>query len=408
MASQFEPNRGEFLEPLAYQRAIRDYLKSDEPEVWQWFASNRVRDKQAEAVRFELLKSTYRVDPAESPDLYQAAGEVARQLSLDVPITIYQAQNPEGLNASLAFVPGQAHIVLHGSIVEKLSAPQLQALLAHELAHLFLWQDDDGEFLIADQILAALTHDERAEPVHFNSARLFRLYNEIYCDRAALHVTGDLSPVVSMLVKIETGLVEVSADSYLRQAEEIFSKGPASTRELTHPEAFIRARALRLWSEDADDAVEQIQQMIEGGLSLDELDLLGQQRVASLTRQLLDALLHPAWFHTDLVRAHARSFFDDYQFPADAAEPRSLPAQLHPVDPWLRDYFCFVLLDFATVDRSLEELPLAAALTLGEQLGVKDRLAEIAIRELRLRKRQFEKLDSEKATLLAAAKEESA
>ena len=50
------------LKPLPYHEAMRDYLKEEETDVWHWYASNKVRDEQAEAVRFELLKSTYRVE----------------------------------------------------------------------------------------------------------------------------------------------------------------------------------------------------------------------------------------------------------------------------------------------------------------------------------------------------------
>ena len=53
-----------------------------------------------------------------------------------------------------------------------------------------------------------------------------------------------------MLVKISTELEEVSAESYIRQAEEIFSKGPTKAAELTHPEPFIRARAVKLYADE--------------------------------------------------------------------------------------------------------------------------------------------------------------
>jgi hypothetical protein len=60
-------------------------------------------------------------------------------------------------------------------------------------------------------------------------------------------------------------------------------------------------------------------------------------------------------------------------------------------------------LDFVTADRDLEELPLAAALALSEKLGLRDRFAEIAQRELRLRKKQVEKIDEDKERLLKSA-----
>ena len=149
--------------------------------------------------------------------------------------------------------------------------------MAHELAHYLLWHGWGGELLIADQILAALTHDSQAETTHFTSARLFQLYGEIFCDRGALTVVGDPLVVVSMLVKVETGIDDIDPESYLRQAEEIFCRGRTKTAGLTHPEAFIRARAVNLWHASDEQAASKIADMIEGPPALDELDLLGQQ-----------------------------------------------------------------------------------------------------------------------------------
>jgi hypothetical protein len=83
-------------------------------------------------------------------------------------------------------------------------------------------------------------------------------------------------------------------------------------------------------------------------------------------------------------------------------EDPALADDLRTADAAMQDYYCFVLLDFVTADRDLEELPLAAALGLSEKLGLRDRFAEIAQRELRLRKKQLEKIDDDKQRLLAA------
>jgi hypothetical protein len=393
------------LKPLAYHEAIRGYLKAEEPEVWNWYASHKVRDEQAETVRFNLLKSTYRLDPESQSEVYAAAQAVAGKLGLDLPVTLYQAQNPQGLNASLAYVPGEAHVVLHGPVATKLAEAEFQALLGHELGHMLLWRCWDGEFQVVEQILAALTHDAAAQPPHFASARLFGLYNEIFCDRGSLLVVADPLVVVSMLLKVHTQLEVVSPESYVRQAEEIFSRGPARAAELTHPEAFIRARAVKLWAEGDPQAGAKIQAMIEGPPALGALDLLGQKKVAGLSRRLLDAMLSRKWMQSERALAHARLFFDDYVAPDTVAEDASLAGDIAGDDQAMRDYYCYVLLDFVTVDRDLEELPLAAALLLSQQLGLKDRFAEIAQRELRLRKKQFEKIDEQKEELLAGAKE---
>ena len=80
-----------------------------------------------------MLKSTYRVDRESQSPLYDAAAIVAQKLGIDAAVTIYQAQNPLGLNASLAYIPGEVHLILHGPLAEKLSPLEIQALFGHEL-----------------------------------------------------------------------------------------------------------------------------------------------------------------------------------------------------------------------------------------------------------------------------------
>src|SRR5262245_56249716 len=89
------------LEPLPYQLELRDYLKSRERELWDWFASARAQADYTENLRMELLKSTYRLDADAHPDLCRAVAEAKAALSLDIPVTVYQAQNSLAPNAAL-------------------------------------------------------------------------------------------------------------------------------------------------------------------------------------------------------------------------------------------------------------------------------------------------------------------
>lgn len=391
------------LELLPYQRRIVDFLKRHDPDVWQWFASSRLRSGQSDELRFDLLKSTYRIDRDSQPALYEAADRVAGVLGVAAPITIYQAQDPAGLNASLVYLPDEVHVVLHGPLTTQLSPVELTGLLGHELTHYVLWQRDAGELLVAAEMLAALTNDSRAHPAHFASWRLLRLYNEIVCDRGAWLVTQDMRAVVSMLVKVQTGVQEINPDSYLRQADEIFARGHAKTEGLTHPEAFIRARAIKLWSEDDPEASAAIARMIEAGTELNELDLLGQEAVAGWTRRIIDLLLSHKWFQTDPVLAHARLYFEDYTPPTDTLDDANLARDARLETKSARDYVAFVLLDFVSADRDLDEPSLAAALQVAEVLGAKERFMELARQELRLRKNQLEKVDDRKGALLQEA-----
>jgi hypothetical protein len=386
-----------------YHVAIVEFLKRTDPKVWNWFAQSTADPKATEEVRFELLKSTYRIDRDAQPELYRTAADVAKGLGVDSPITIYQAQNPQGLNASLAFVPDEVHLILHGPIVERLTPGELRALFGHEIAHHLLWHGGNCELFIADEMLRAMTNDQQAHPAHLASLRLTRLYNEIFCDRGALLATDDLSTAISMQLKIETGLQEVSPDAYLRQAEEIFERGKSSTTGLTHPEGFIRARALKLWHEGNVEADKMIAEMIEGAPGIDELDLLAQERVAGATRRVIDVHLSRKWMQTDAVLSQARLYFDDYAAPVELLVDRELASHVRVEPSSMRDYFCFVLLDFVSADRDLDEASLAAALQIAEQLAIKPRFQELARQELRLRKQQIEKIDEQKDTIILAA-----
>jgi hypothetical protein len=359
-------------------------------------------EKHNEDVRLDLLKSTYRIERDANAALYGAFEEVAAVLGMEVPATFYQAPGGGGLNASLAYMPGEAHLVLTGSVVATLTPAELRCVLGHELMH-FALLDHWRDYLVAAQILAAMTNDAQVQPAHLAGARLWRLYTEVYCDRGACRATGDLAAAITALVKIETGTTDVVAESYLRQTDEIFAKGHPRTEGVTHPETFIRARALKLWMDHPDTATEDIARVIEGPLALEELDLLGQAKVAALTRRFMEAFLRRTWLQTEPVLAHTRLFFEDFK-PA-ASEDEALAGELAKSDEKLRDYFCYVLLDFAVADRELEEAPLAAAVLFSNDMGLGERFRQLAMKELNLRKKQMETLAADAATIVAKAQE---
>ncbi len=387
------------LEPLSYHVELRDYLKSEEKELWNWFASAKAKADYTENLRMELLKSTYRLDAESHPGLYRSVEEARQRLGLTIPVTLYQAQHSPQLNAALLHTPQEAHVVFSGSVLTLLTAEELKSVIGHELAHYHLWEREDGEFHIADRLLQTVAHDARASGTHEQTARRYQLYTEIFADRGSLKVTSDLNPVIAGLVKIETGLSQVSATSYLKQADEVFANGNAATEGVSHPEAFIRARALALWQAEGEKAAEPIAKMIEGSTTLEDLDLPGQKRMAAATRRLIECLLRPKWFQTPTVLGHARLYFHDFQ---PGAGPVVLaPNELKIADNGLREYFCYVLLDFAKADPELEEMPLAAALDLSRQLELDAQFEKLAARELRMKVRDVRRLKEQAPEMLA-------
>ena len=374
-----------------------------EPDLWNWFASAQAKAEFTEHLRLHLLKSTYRLDPESHPELYQLTEAAKSSLHLDIPVTLYQAQGDTSLNAVLYFIPGEGHIVFSGSILTLLSPQELQAIIGHELAHYLLWQYEDGTFHIADRLLTSTSKDSSASECHVQTARLFQLYTEIFADRGALCVTNDLDPVVASLVKVETNLNQVSAASYLKQAEEIFSKENVTTKAFSHPETFIRARALALWHEQGEESANAISQMIEGTICMDDLDLLGQNQLSQKTRLLLEYLIQPSWFQTPGVLGHAKMFFPDFE-PAKTRDVAVLK-DLKFTDPKLREYLCYILLDFVTADPDLEDMPLAAALELAQHLECDAELEKILVKELQMKVRNIRKIKGLASVMLTKAEE---
>jgi predicted SprT family Zn-dependent metalloprotease len=389
--------------PLPYHRALAQHLQAEEPALWQWFSGAPKRNREAEAVRLDLLKSTYRLEPASQPVPHALVAELRQRMNINAPVTLYQAQTASGMNASLAYLPGEAHVILAGPVLSVLAETELRAMLAHELAHFLFFEDWRGEYFITSQLIRALSHDVGAAPCFCESERLFSLWTEIYADRWACHASNDLTSAVSTLVKVNTGLSEVSADSYLRQADEIFSKGDVHANDITHPELFIRARALKFWFEQGEQAQTEIARMIEGPWHLERLDLLGQKKAAAMTRQFLKLLLAPGWFHTDATMAHVRRFFPDFVPGTAPADETELKAALQDADASVREYFAYLLLDFSTADRDLGDVALSAALVQARRFAIDQPFLSLLQKELALGKKVLARIDKQAQDILDQA-----
>ena len=84
---------------------------------------------------------------------------------------------------------------------------------------------------------------------------------------------------------------------------------------------------------------------------------------------------------------------------------KQLKSSLNELDKNIQDYFCYILLDFAVVDQSLEEAPLVACLVLSENLGIQTRFAELAKKELKITKKKLDSLKGSAGDLLSKLNE---
>ena len=299
------------LAPHPYLLRVRDWLRTSERGRWDWFASDEWTSDYADSVRLELLKSTYRMEPESHAKLYAIGARALSKLELDVPLTFYQAQDDGGMNAGLFFVPGEAHVVLRGRVLATLADDELAALVGHELAHHRLYTCEGGSLRVAHEVIEAIAAHPQAASSHCETALRVRRYSELYADRGSLLVTGDPHHVIGCLIKVHTGLGEIDPAAYLRQAEEILANKDVASKASTHPETFIRARAIALFHEGGAATEEEISRLVQGARAMDTLDVLDQEALTDTTRALLGGLLSSAWFRTDPVLAHACAFFPD-------------------------------------------------------------------------------------------------
>ncbi len=403
-----QPQKLDLPKPPEWLMQVCELLQKQEPELWKWFSAGKQQANAQEAVRLDLLKSTVELRRDSCAELYQAADRAAAALQLDIPVTIYQEQQSSGLNASVSIDTRAAHIIFQGDLVERLGKQELQAVLGHELGHLLLWRANNETLLTSLRLLDGVCNDAGVHPVYVETLRLFGLYTEIFCDRCAFLAHNEFAPVIAALVKLETGLHQVNAADYLKQAEEIRRAGKGfddKSRGLTHPELYIRTSALHLWQAHPGQCDTEIDTMIRGQITLEELDLVGQLQIAQLTRQLIDIALEPEWMQTKATLAHARLFFVDYQFPTTAADPKSEHSTSTPLralhhQQLGESYTTYLLLDFVSVDPDLREPALAHAISIAGQLGFKNHFCDVVQRELRMRKKQIDDLESQGAGII--------
>ena len=393
------------LTPTGYLSAVRDLLQTTEPELWSFFASSASRADLADEARRELLRAAYRLDRSAHGELVDAAALAAERLGIDDPVTLYQAQDgaSEGANALVVSIPGEAHVVFSGRLLELVEGPELVAVVGHELSHHLLWSIDGGDFWVLDRLVHGAASDVAAQPCHEETARLVRLHTELIADRGGLVAAdGDVETAVAALVKISTGLRSVSGASYLAQATEVIDGGSEASEGLSHPEVFLRVWALDRWAGGGAGADAEIAERLTGAVDLDRLDVLAQRRVADGVFALIRRFAAYPWAATDAVLGHAR-LFGDLAVPAGPRRSPAMPAPLEPSPPGLSGLHAYVLLDFATIDEDIEEPALAAALVLSEELGIAKRFDSIVAKELSIPAKDVKARRKEAASVLAAA-----
>ena len=169
------------------------------------------------------------VDRDDRPELYAVVTKVAAHLDVPVPtIAISDSTAPEAM--AVGFRPGNVHLVLSRGTLEALSGPELEAVIAHELAHVknrdaMVMTVLSTPVVLADGLRARLSEPEDPGALAFVIVPLLFVATvvwvvgrtitavcsrtrEVAADRAAVEATGSPTALASALRTLDERIGE--------------------------------------------------------------------------------------------------------------------------------------------------------------------------------------------------------
>jgi len=189
----------------------------------------------------EGFADAYPVDREAAPELYEQSTRVAAMLDVPPPtIAVSDRSAPEAM--AVGFRPGNVHLVLSTGTIKALDAAELEAVIAHELAHVanrdaMVMTALSVPVVLADGLGSRLGEFEHRSPFGLIAvplgivsnavwivgraitARLSR-HRELAADRAAAAVIGSPSTLAAALRKLDARIADTPADD-LRAVSEI-------------------------------------------------------------------------------------------------------------------------------------------------------------------------------------------
>ena len=339
-----------------YHDELFELLQRTEPELWAWFESQLRPDLEAAAAsELELLKTAYRMEPGDANGLDADASILAGKLQIEMPVTCYQSLHPGQSNAEVRVLDAPdgghtIHIVFSGELLSVLSPAEKRAVLAHELAHVSLLLEAGGRYrVLAGLVDRLIEHRSNHDPLN-ETARRLRIHTEVFADAASAHITEEPDDLISSLVKIQSGISHVDPAAYRRQAEQILGSEDGPTQAWTHPELHVRVACLTAMG--TPNGRDLVAQLIEGPDDLDRLDLLGLERIRSLTADVIRHGLATTGL-CEGHRSYVSSFVDNPEV-LDLATSSAFdapPLDLTAVEPSIRQLAAALLVDLVlTVD----------------------------------------------------------
>ncbi len=216
------------------------------------------------ALRQTYLGAGVRLGTDQLPDIWTRYQHVLGVLDMPEEYALYLTAEPL-LNA-MAIGAGKPIVVLNSATVELLGDDQLEAVIAHEVAHIL---SDHVLYRTALQIILRLTATARLPgvagmpllAVQYALLEWSRA-TELTCDRAAAIVTRDPRLVCKMLMTMSAGAKaeDLNLDAFMRQAMEYTETGEGLDRlqrlltdlRQTHSLPVKRVHELLAWVRDGE------------------------------------------------------------------------------------------------------------------------------------------------------------
>jgi len=184
----------------------------------------------ASLMRGRALSNAVQVTESQLSHLYVPLKAAQNNLS-PMLVELFVTQNPV-MNA-YTFGYGEPYtIIMTSALVERLTPEEIQAVIGHELGHIHLGHVSLISLMSGLGGIARLLFFRWSRSCEYSADAI-----------ALLASDGDPKPVVSSLLKISSGLTDVSVDvdTFLRQAERE-NGAAASVAELTSTHPFINKR----------------------------------------------------------------------------------------------------------------------------------------------------------------------
>ncbi|MFN6963718.1 MAG: M48 family metallopeptidase [Pyrinomonadaceae bacterium] len=222
------------------------------------------------AIRVTFMASAVKVTPKQCPDLHAKLQIACTTLGVDMPDLFIQ-QNPV-VNAFTGGVEKPV-IVLHSSLIERLSEEEVLAVIAHEVGHIHA---EHVLYLTAAQLILALATLPLASlPVaaiikdilsaSMRGALLAWMRRaELSCDRAALLVVQDPHVIGRTMMKLAGGTFasKINYELFLEQARDFQKQYDESKLDkfwadiinagLSHPFPIWRVSEILKWVDEGE------------------------------------------------------------------------------------------------------------------------------------------------------------